>query len=56
MVYYHFKLSKECIPQRAEKSSYPYFIYQVNVKLFHNEYTFSFQNLSIFKAIFWENK
>lgn len=43
MVYYNFKLKKECIPQRAEKSFYPYFIvYQVNAKSFHNEYTFSF--------------
>lgn len=43
MVYYNFKLNKECIPQRAEKSSYHYFIvYQVNTKSFHNEYTFRF--------------
>lgn len=43
MVYYHFKLNKECIPHRAEKSSYHYFIvYQVNIKSLHNEYDFGF--------------
>lgn len=43
MVYYNSKLNKECVPQRAEKSSYHYFVvYQVNAKSFHNEYIFIF--------------
>lgn len=57
MVYYHFKLNKECFPQRAEESLYHFFIvYQVNAKSFNSEYIFSFRIFSILKTIVWENK